>query len=132
MIIKKVVSGYVPVPNCVIKAETIAIDACARIQAALNYPKKRKLVGYLLVTYHIQIELSDPIKSKNTNACSDFILEYLKGKDYWTSPTLIGNAYGNTHGMSERGSSWASPKCIKLVKKGLLIRNGYGHYKLRG
>lgn len=56
---------------------------------------------------------------------SDFILKYLRGKE-WTSPTEIGKAYRK--GLH---SAWASPRCRKLVEKGLLERNAKGWYKLR-
>jgi hypothetical protein len=60
-----------------------------------------------------------------------FILEYLKGKDY-TSPSEIGRAYGKfikTSSLSYH-SAWASPKCLKLVSDGKLLRNNRGWYKL--
>lgn len=56
----------------------------------------------------------------------NLIINYLKEKNY-ISPTEIGNKLGPI------GShfSWASPICLRLVKKGLLIRNLKGHYKLK-
>ena len=65
----------------------------------------------------------------------EFILEFLKGKDF-TSPTDIGERYGEyKHGLfhwkSCYHSAWASPRCRKLVEKGLLERNKLGHYRLK-
>lgn len=64
-----------------------------------------------------------------------WIIEYLTGRD-WTSPSDIGWAHGDH--LLEQGkcvgtghhSSWASPKCLKLVKAGLLERNKRGRYRL--
>lgn len=59
-----------------------------------------------------------------------WIISYLEGKDY-VSPSVIGKAHSQTFGFSEtHHSSWASPICLRLVKKGLLLRNDKGHYKL--
>ena len=65
----------------------------------------------------------------------EFIIEYLEGKNF-TSPTDIGIAYGEfMHGpyhlKSCYHSGWASPRCKKLVEKGLLERNKLGHYRLK-
>ena len=65
----------------------------------------------------------------------EFILEYLEGRDF-TSPSDIGEAYGIfKHGMFHNRigyhSAWASPRCKKLVGKGLLERNELGHYRLK-
>lgn len=65
----------------------------------------------------------------------EFILEYLKGMDF-TSPTEIGWAYGELkhgrfHDKTGYHSAWASPRCKKLVEKGLLERNEFGHYRLK-
>jgi len=58
----------------------------------------------------------------------DFIINYLKGKDF-TSPSEIGRAFGRgKEGIYH--SSWASPKCKKLVEMGLLERNEKGHYRI--
>ena len=51
-----------------------------------------------------------------------WVMDYLQDTD-WTSPTDIGRAYGVSH------SAWASPRCLSLVKKGLLERNERGHYR---
>ena len=54
-----------------------------------------------------------------------WILNYLKDMDDFVSPTEIGGQYSKNH-----HSSWASPKCLKLVKMGLLERNNNGHYRI--
>ena len=58
------------------------------------------------------------------------ILDYLKGMKVFVSPTEIGNGAGglNKNGVL-RHSAWASPICLKLVKKGLLERSEYGWYR---
>lgn len=62
------------------------------------------------------------------------ILNYLKSEwdvydqQYrWISPTWIGEACGNKAYVS--ASSWASPICLRLVKKGLIKRNKKGWYR---
>ena len=58
------------------------------------------------------------------------ILSYLKGKP-WASPNKIGmDVGGKTASGLWRHSSWASPTCLKLVKKGLLERNKAGQYRI--
>ena len=54
------------------------------------------------------------------------ILKFLEGKS-WTSPTEIG------HTLKGEGyhSQWASPKCLLLVRQGLLKRNKKGWYRLK-
>lgn len=60
----------------------------------------------------------------------EWIISYLKGKDY-VSPSVIGAEHARTFGFSgAHHSCWASPICLRLVKKGLLLRNDKGHYKL--
>lgn len=61
----------------------------------------------------------------------EWIIAYLKGKDY-VSPTVIGECHAETFGFSSftHHSAWASPICLRLVEKGLLLRNQKGHYKL--
>jgi len=54
------------------------------------------------------------------------ILMYLKDKEGFISPTEIASKVGHYH-----SSSWASPKCLNLVKQGLLIRNNKGHYAIK-
>lgn len=61
----------------------------------------------------------------------EWILKFLRGRD-WTSPTEIGNEYSYYLGVPGYHSSWASPKCLSLVKEGLLERNKRGWYKLVG
>lgn len=61
----------------------------------------------------------------------EWIIAYLKDKDY-VSPSVIGLEHARTFGY--RGvhhSCWASPICLRLVRKGVLIRNDRGHYKLK-
>lgn len=59
-----------------------------------------------------------------------WIINHLIGKDY-TSPTEIGFAHAFAFGYTQsHHSSWASPICLKLVKKGILLRNEKGYYKL--
>jgi hypothetical protein len=64
----------------------------------------------------------------------EFIISFLEGRDF-TSPTDIGQAYGRyKHGEFHMKtcyhSAWASPRCKRMVGKGLLVRNKLGHYKL--
>ena len=64
-----------------------------------------------------------------------FIIEYLEGRDY-TSPTDIGKAYGEFkhgvfHHVAGYHSGWASPRCKRLVRDGVLQRNKLGHYRIR-
>ena len=61
------------------------------------------------------------------------ILEYLKKRNYYVTPTEIGK---NVGGMmigdrGVRGSSWASPICKRLVELGLIERNVSGWYKAK-
>ena len=61
----------------------------------------------------------------------DKVLEFLKHqKNEFISPTDIGYYVGrmNSAGIW-RDSSWASPICKSLVKKGLVERNDKGYYK---
>jgi hypothetical protein len=56
------------------------------------------------------------------------ICQYLAYNRDWISPTIIGGSCGpnpNSH------SAWASPICLRMVKKGLLKRNKKGWYKLK-
>jgi hypothetical protein len=57
------------------------------------------------------------------------ILDYLNRPENigkWISPTKIGNAI---HPSAISGSSWASPKCLRLVDMGKLERNDKGQYR---
>lgn len=48
----------------------------------------------------------------------EWIISYLKGKDY-VSPSVIGAEHARTFGFSgAHHSCWASPICLRLVKKG--------------
>jgi len=62
-----------------------------------------------------------------------WIIKYLYGRGY-VSPTQIGHAYGDhlygNNSFHTFHSAWASPKCLALVKDGLLDRNEKGHYAL--
>jgi hypothetical protein len=67
----------------------------------------------------------------------DLIIAFLVGKD-WTSPTEIGRMYteyGIREGFLDKWklyhSSWASPKCKRLVEEGYLERNEKGWYRLK-
>lgn len=67
-------------------------------------------------------------------APDDFILEFLKGRDF-TSPSDIGEAYGrykhgDFHHKAGYHSAWASPRCKRMVRHGQLLRNDRGHYRL--
>jgi DNA-binding IclR family transcriptional regulator len=55
------------------------------------------------------------------------ILEFLSKNPGWHSPTEI----GRTVKGPKYHSSWASPKCKSLVKRGLLERNEKGHYRFK-
>ena len=64
----------------------------------------------------------------------EFILEFLKGRDF-TSPSTIGEAYGrykhgDHHYKTGYHSAWASPRCKRMVRNGELLRNELGHYRL--
>lgn len=56
------------------------------------------------------------------------ILDYLSGRE-WISPTELGEKVGLKQYNSS--SSWASPKCLALVKSGHVTRNRRGQYKLK-
>jgi len=61
------------------------------------------------------------------------IMAYLEGMSDFVSPTEIGFGCGGlTSSGRPRHSSWASPICMRLVKKGLLVRSDHGWYKPRG
>ncbi len=68
------------------------------------------------------------MESKLTES-EQWIVDFLKAKD-WTSPTEIGNARGKID-RKDLHSSWASPKCKKLVDKGILERSENGRYRLK-
>lgn len=53
-----------------------------------------------------------------------WIINYLSTRD-WCSPTDIGNSYCKGY-----QSAWASPKCKKLVEKGIIEVNEKRQYKL--
>jgi len=65
------------------------------------------------------------------------IMMYLYNRNYYTSPTEIGNEVGGyvigadySSGYKQlRHSAWASPICLRMVKMGLLKRNKRGWYK---
>jgi len=66
------------------------------------------------------------------------VLNYLKEKGGFISPTQIGrDVGGKAVGVLGqqlnyyRGSSWASPICISLRRKGLAERNDKGHYRFK-
>lgn len=74
-------------------------------------------------------------KDIELNKQSVFILSVLKKTGDWTSPTYIGNEWGlkltgEKFFAARYHSSWASPKCKRLVKLGLIKRNKKGWYKL--
>jgi len=83
----------------------------------------------------------EPLDSKRTNSLSwvdmitvkmTKILNYLKEKDDWASPTDIAMAIGGyTASGLMRHSSWASPTCLSLVRQGILERNDKGHYRVK-
>lgn len=58
------------------------------------------------------------------------ILDYLKDRIDFVSPTEIGTEVGgrDKYGF-RRHSSWASPKCRRLVEKLVLERNEKGWYR---
>lgn len=63
------------------------------------------------------------------------VLDYLKQwPNDFISPTQIGHNVGGQvlgyYGWQYRHSSWASPICKRLVKKGLVERSDKGWYKL--
>jgi hypothetical protein len=53
------------------------------------------------------------------------ILEYLLEKGEWVSPTEIGKMVGG----GKWHSAWASPICLRLVRRGLLMLDKKGHCK---
>lgn len=62
---------------------------------------------------------------------ADWICSFLEGKDF-TSPSVIGRAHTDAHGIQSRNhhSSWASPICKRMVAEGRLERNQDGYYRL--
>lgn len=72
------------------------------------------------------------VRSRNTyRESADWICSFLEGKDF-TSPSVIGRAHADTHGIlsEHHHSSWASPICKRMVAEGLLERNQDGCYRL--
>jgi hypothetical protein len=61
------------------------------------------------------------------------VLAYLRG--HWPdfiTPTQIGECVGGkTLAGAKRHSSWASPICLSLVKKGLADRSPVGSYRYK-
>lgn len=45
----------------------------------------------------------------------------------WIGPKLVGNKVGG----SGRGSAWASPILLELVRKGLVVRNDDAKYQIK-
>ena len=74
---------------------------------------------------------------KKLTITENAVLEYLKDMGY-VSPTEIGNNVGgyvvnsDTSGYKQlRHSAWASPICLRMVRKGLLKRSDKGWYKIK-
>lgn len=60
------------------------------------------------------------------------VLDYLKRwPNDFISPTQIGHVVGGRGKWAYRHSSWASPICKRLVKKGLVERSNEGWYKVK-
>jgi len=66
---------------------------------------------------------------KSITDAQEGILKYLAKEKKFVSPTNIGLAFGCSY---ESASPWASPRCLGLVKKGLLVRSNKGHYAIKG
>lgn len=61
-----------------------------------------------------------------------FIVGYLRCRPWWTPPTEIGRAYGQSVNHPHKlDSRWASPKCKRLVELGFLERDRLGWYRLK-
>jgi len=78
---------------------------------------------------YLQLVTNIIINDHKLSPIQEWIINYLKDKG-WCSPTLIGNEYGKLKDKPYH-SSWASPKCKKLVDMGILKRNSSGHYRLK-
>lgn len=72
----------------------------------------------------------EKILMKDLSMPQQRILKYLYHKwewmPEWISPTHIGQEVGGF----PRHSAWASPKCLALVKKGLVLRGPGGKYMI--
>lgn len=69
------------------------------------------------------------MSEQELNKTNQWIINFLQGRDF-TGPEQIGRAYGESIGKPHLHSSWASPKCKKLVALSLLERSEKGHYRL--
>jgi hypothetical protein len=77
-------------------------------------------------------EKGEIMEEKKLSFQQSMIIEYLRRGGGYVSPTRIGNVIGTSLGFTNWHSAWASPKCLKLVKLGLLERNKHGWYKIKG
>ncbi len=90
-------------------------------------PRCKTIIIISIVKYPYTCPHCFYVIERKLNLCEKWIVDFLKGK-CWTSPTRIGNAYGG----GQCHSSWASPKCLRLVEMGLLERDDRGWYRLKG
>ena len=59
------------------------------------------------------------------------VLDYLKRQSDFISPTQVAHEVGGSNEWGYiRQVEWASPICLKLVKKGVAVRSEKGWYKV--
>ena len=65
------------------------------------------------------------IRRQTMSPNEEKVIEFMKGRDF-TGPSVMGMAIFN-----KWESSRTSQVCKRLVKKGLMVRNDKGHYKIK-
>jgi len=86
-----------------------------------NWSVRRKMVQMIEVPqFRKTVQLSQQ--------CVCVLLYLAEHKDDYLSPTDLGKEVGGKE--YDGASSWASPKCRRLVEEGLAVRQSPGRYKV--